>query len=590
MILERLKELRNEMEKEGITAYLIPTCDYHLSEMVGDYFQARKFMSGFTGSNGDLLVTMEEALLWTDGRYFLQAEEQLKDTSIKLMKMGEEGFPTLIEYINTNLKPGSCLGFDGKVVPASLGIKFNELLTRKDIKIKVDIDLIDRIWKNRPAISTEKTFELGTKYAGVDRLTKIKNLQSDLTKLGYAYTVITSLDDIMWLYNLRGNDVECTPVTLSYTIVSNTNAILYIHSQCLSNEIRDSLSKDGVIIREYFDIYEDVKGLEGKVFFDLNKLNYALYQSFSNKAILTSGMNLTTLPKACKNPVEIANIKQAHIKDGVAIVKFIHWLKKNVGKINMTELSVADKLLEFRKESNTFIEPSFDTIAGYNAHGAIVHYSATKETDASITNQGLLLVDSGGQYLEGTTDITRTIVLGDLVEGTKRDFTNVLKGYLALANVKFKSGCRGSALDVLARKALWDNYQDFNHGTGHGVGYFLNCHEGPQSIHYGRASGYPFCEGMLTSDEPGIYISGQYGVRHESLLMCKKGPKNEYGQFLEFEVVTLAPFDLDGIDESLLNSEEKEMLNNYHEKVYNTLQEYLNEEEKGWLKEATRKI
>lgn len=590
MINHRIQELREEMKKEGISIYFIPTQDYHLSEMVGDYFQARRYMSGFTGSNGDLIVTLDEALLWTDGRYFLQAENQLQGSFIKLKKMGQEGVETVSEYIETHIKEGEALGFDGKVVSANLGIRFNEIVNRHKASIKCDIDLVGRIWKNRPKMSTEKAFELGVKYAGVDRLTKIKNLEGTLTEKGYDATVITSLDDIMWLYNIRGNDVECTPVTLSYTIVGKNGAVLYINDNCLSNELKDTLAKDGVIIRDYFDIYEDIKTLEGKVYFDLNNLNYALYNSFSTKAILYKGMNFTTLPKACKNPVEQENVKLAHIKDGVALVKFIYWLKKNVGKIDMTELSVSSKLEEFRRLSNTFVEPSFTTICGYNAHGAIVHYSATEETDAKIDAQGLLLVDSGGQYLEGTTDVTRTIVLGKVSDQCKRDFTNVLKGYLALSKAVFKEGTRGSSLDVLARKALWENAQDFNHGTGHGVGYFLNVHEGPQSIHFGRVTAYPFQEGMLTSDEPGMYITNEYGIRHESLLLCKKYVKNEYGQFYNFEVVTLAPFDLEGINVDMLTDEEKKTLNEYHKNVYNVLKDYLNDEEKHFLKEATKEI
>lgn len=590
MIKNRLKLLREEMKKEGIDAYYIPTYDYHLSEMVGSYFKKREYMSGFTGSNGDLLVFANEALLWTDGRYFLQAEDELKDTSIKLMKIGEEGVLSVFDYIVANLKGGNTLGFDGKVIPASLGIRFNEALLRREVKINASFDLVSRIWSDQPAMSHEKAFELGLEYAGKSRLEKLNDLQNMLKMRQLDYTLITSLDDIMWLYNLRGNDVACTPVCLSYTLVSQDKAILYVASDALDANIKARLEADKVELRPYMTIYEDIKDLKGKIYFDLNNLNYALYASFAKDTILYNGMNFTTLPKAKKNLVEIENIKKAHIKDGVAVTKFIYWLKHNIGLIPMTEISVAAKLEEFRRCDQHFIEPSFDTIAGYAHHGAIVHYSATKETNIELKKENLLLVDSGGQYLEGTTDITRTIVLGPISDKCKKDFTNVLRGYLNLANAKFKQGARGAALDVLARNPLWQNYQDFNHGTGHGVGYLLNCHEGPQSIHYGRITAHPIEEGMLTSDEPGLYIADEYGIRHESLLLTKKAVSNEYGNFLEFEVVTLVPFDLEGIDGSLMTGCEKNLLNTYHERVYETISPYLTADEAEWLKEVTKEI
>ncbi len=590
MIKSRLNLLRLEMEKEKIDAYYIPTFDYHLSEMVGSYFQERQYMSGFTGSNGDLLVLKDKAYLWTDGRYFLQAESELENSTITLMKMGEEGVPTVLEYILSNLKENDTLGFDGKVIPAGLGLQFKENLMRLNININSGFDLVDRIWQNRPELSHEKVFELGIEYAGQSRKDKLENLQAILKEKKLDFTLISSLDDIMWLYNLRGNDVACTPVCLSYTIVSQNAAYLYLNEDALSEDIKNNLINDNITIYPYFKIYEDIKALKGKVYFDLNKLNYALYSNFTKNAILYNGINFTTLPKAKKNQVEIENIRKAHIKDGVAICKFIYWLKKNVGKIELSEISVAEKLEEFRRLDDHFIEPSFETIAGFKEHGAIVHYSATPKTDKRISNESLLLVDSGGQYYEGTTDITRTIVLGQIDETCKRDFTNVLRGYLNLASAKFRQGCRGSSLDVLARQPLWQNYQDFNHGTGHGVGYLLNCHEGPQGIHYGRITGHPLEIGMITSNEPGLYISAKYGIRHESLLLTKFGMKNEFGTFLEFEVLTLAPFDLDGINPNLMNEFEKETLNAYHNRVYKEISPYLTKEEAEFLNEATKPI
>lgn len=590
MIKERLDSLRAEMKKANINLYYIPTCDYHQSEMVGEHFKCREYMSGFTGSNGDLLVLEDSAYLWTDGRYFLQAESQLEGSTIELMKMGEPGFPTIFEFLQEHLAVGMTLGFDGRVVPANYGLKLYEIANKRNAKINASVDLVNLVWHKRPALSAKKAFELDIKYAGVSRKDKINNLQNTLRNHGYDATVISSLDDIMWLYNLRGNDVESTPVALSYTIVYQDKAVLYINKHILSDAIIKHLEADNVVIAPYFDVYDDIKGLKGKIFFEMGKINYTMYESFSNDAILIGGMNLTTLPKAMKNTVEVENIRLAHIKDGVAVCRFLCWLKNHFGKEEMSEISVADKLFSFRAEQDTFIETSFDTIAGFNEHGAIVHYSATPETNKAIDRDGLLLVDSGGQYYEGTTDITRTIVLGSVSDKCKRDFTNVLKGYLALARAKFKKGCRGSSLDILARNPLWQNYQDFNHGTGHGVGYLLNCHEGPQGIHYGRITGYPFAEGMLTSNEPGLYIENEYGIRHESLLLCRSEKVNEYGEFLGFEVVTLVPFDLDGIDTSLLSKEDIEDLNNYHSHIYEVISPFLNDEERVWLKHACRSI
>lgn len=583
---QKLEKLRELMKHNDLTMYYVPTDDYHTSEYVGSYFKSRAYMSGFTGSAGVLLVTLNEAYLWVDGRYFLQAEEQLKGTSIKMMKMGEEGVPTTFEFIK-NFNGKRNLGFDGRCVSAEFGKKLESI---ESIKIVENLDLVNEIWTDRPALSSEPGYELDNKYAGEDRMSKLQKVKENLVKNDADYTVISSLDDIMWTLNLRGNDVTCNPVILSYLLVEENRTVLYLNQSVLDENIKKKLAKSRVILRDYNSIYTDVLDIRNKVFLlDLNKTNYTMYKNILKNNKIINQRNVTTDLKARKNKVEVNNFKKAHIKDGVAMCKFMYWLKTNVGKTNMTELSVAERLLEFRKEQTNFLDISFGTICGYAHHGAIVHYGATKETDIDVLPNNLLLVDSGAHYLEGTTDITRTFALGKVTSEMKKDFTLVLKGYLHLSDLKFKKGATGKTVDFAAREALWSEGLDFNHGTGHGVGYVLNVHEGPQGIKYDRDQA-AFDEGMITSDEPGLYKAGKYGIRHESLILCKKYKETEFGTFLEFKPITLVPFDLDGIDTKLLTLEEKTKLNKYHEEVYKKISPYLTKEEAKFLKKYTRAI
>ena len=586
-IKERLKELRKLMEDNNINIYYIPTNDYHLSEYTGAFFKEREFMSGFTGSAGELVVTLDSAYLWTDGRYFLQATEQLKNSGIKLQKMGEKGVPTVYEFIKS-LEGRKAIGFDGKTVTADFGLK---LETIPNIEIKYNLDLVNDIWKDRPSLSKKKGFELQLQYAGETRRSKLEHIQQSLEKEDMTLNLISSLDDIMWILNLRGDDVLYNPVILSYLVIKKDNALLYIDSSKLDSSVIERLNADHVLIRDYDQIYVDAKAYKGeRVSLYLPKTNYSLYKSIDlNLNKYKNEMSLSTKLKAHKNDVEIKNIREAHIRDAVAMIKFLHYVKTNYQKGNLTEISVADRLEEFRKEGENFKGLSFDTISGFGPHGAIVHYSATKETDAKITDNNFLLVDSGAQYLEGTTDITRTIVLGKVSDEMKHHFTLVLKGYLALSDIVFKKGTSGATLDLASREPLWKEGLDYNHGTGHGVGCFLNVHEGPQSIRYAR-NYYPFEEGMLTSDEPGLYIAGKYGIRHESLVICKKVMENEFGEFLALEPVTLVPFDLDGINPNELTKEEKDKLNRYHKMVYDKVSPLLDKELEGFLKKATRAI
>ncbi len=585
-IIDRLTKLRELMKEHNLTMYYVPTDDYHMSEYVGDFFKERVFMSGFTGSAGVLLVTLDKAYLWTDGRYFLQAEKQLAGSTIELMKMGNENVPTVLEFVN-DYKGVKRIGFDGRCVSVSFGRKISEI---DNIYVDANLDLVNDIWQTRPKMSAEKGYFLDIKYAGVSRSEKLEKLQKDLVSKNATVSIISSLDDIMWTLNLRGNDVVCNPVILSYLAIYKEKAILYINESTLTKEMISSLSKDHVIIRKYNDIYTDVSNMQGEtVILDADKTNYKMLISVNdtNKVIFKS--NYSTMLKACKNNVEVSNIKKAHLKDAVAMCKFMYWLKTNVGKVEMSEISVSEKLLSFRKEGSNFKDVSFGTIAGFGSNGAIVHYSATKETDTKVVPNSFLLVDSGGHYLEGTTDITRTFALGKVNDEMRHHFTLVLKSYLALSDARFIRGVKGYTLDMLARKPLWNEGLDFNHGTGHGVGYLLNVHEGPQGIKYNRNQA-EFHEGMVTSDEPGLYLTGKYGIRHESLLLCKRAFTTEFGDFLEFEPLTLVPFDLDGINADELTKEEINKLNSYHQRVYEKVSPLLSKEEAKFLRKYTKAI
>lgn len=586
-ISEKLESFRTLMRENNLTMYIVPTDDYHLSEYVGDYFKEREFLSGFTGSAGVLLVTLKGAYLWTDGRYFLQAEKQLEGSTITLMKQGEKDVPTLLEFIKSS-SVKKLIGFDGRCTRALFGKELEEI---KGAKITYNLDLVDKLWgEDRPKMSAEPGYELALCYAGEERRDKIKKIQNHLEEKNADVTVISSLDDIMWILNLRGNDVKCNPVILSYLAIFKGRVVLYINQNVLSDDVKLNLAKDRVILKDYNDIYSDITNFENyHIVLDLNKTNYSIYKNINSSNTIINEMNYSTILKSMKNKIEQENFKKAHLKDAVAVCKFMYWLKTNVGKTEITELSASDKLLSFRKEGANFKDISFGTIAGFGSNGAIVHYVPTKETSAKVTLNNFLLVDSGAHYLEGTTDITRTFALGKVTNEMKHHFTLVLKGYLALSDIIFKEGVDGRTLDLAARSALWSEGLDFNHGTGHGVGYLLNVHEGPQSIKYNRESAI-FREGMVTSDEPGLYLTGKYGIRHESLTLCTLYKETEFGRFLTLEPLTLVPFDLDGIEVSLLTEEEKTKLNNYHKRVYEAVSPYLNKDEASFLKKYTKAI
>lgn len=580
------------MKENDIQAYIIPTDDFHSSEYVGDYFKCREYMSGFTGSAGTLVVLEERAYLWTDGRYFLQADKQLEKTGIVLMKSGQSDVPIIEEFLKRELKEGDTIGFDGRTISKNFADKLLERIKEKNIKINGTVDLVNIIWKNRPEISKEQVWQLDIKYAGISRKEKMKKVREKMEEAGADVFIDAALDEIAWLLNLRGNDIAYTPVFLSYMIIREDRAILCIHREVISEKIEDELKEDGIAIAEYEEIYKlaDEISDKEKVLYDSGSINYNLYNSINKNATIINRESPIALMKAMKNPVEVENIKKAHIKDGVAMCKFIYWLKKNVPLGNVSEISAAEKLVEFRAQMDGFLDQSFAPIFGYGEHGAIIHYSATEETNVVMKDKGLCLIDTGAHYYDGTTDVTRTVVLGELTKEEKEAFTIVLKGNLNLANTTFVYGTTGANIDCVARRPLWEKGMDFNHGTGHGVGYILGVHEGPQNISKNSKSKTKLEDGMIVSDEPGFYKEGKFGIRHENLLLCKKETKNKYGQFMVFDVLTMVPFDSDGIDLSLMNEDEVDYLNNYHKKVYENISPYLNEEEKKWLKNSTKML
>lgn len=595
-IQERLRMLREEMAKRNMDAYIIPTSDFHETEYVGEHFKARAWMSNFSGSAGTLVVCKDCAGLWTDGRYFIQAAKQLAGTGIDLMKMGEEGTPLMAQYIVDHMEQQGVLGFDGRVINTKLAEALKEKIKEKQGTIECEEDLVGLIWKDRPSLPTDKAFSLDVKYCGESSADKLAKLREVMKEQHIDVHIISSLDDIAWYTNMRGNDIACYPVVLSYLIVSQDNAQLFVDESKLDETLRTQFAQDHVQILPYNQIYEELKQLkqDAVVMLDKATINYKITSSLPENVTIKACKNPSQLWKAIKNDVELENNRKAHIKDGVAVTNFMYWLKQNIGKIQITEVSAADYLEECRKAQDNFIEISFDTISAYNENGAMMHYHATGDDCTTLRPEGFLLVDSGGQYLEGTTDITRTFVLGPISEQMRHHFTAVLRGMMNLSRAQFLYGCNGINLDILARQPMWCEDIDYKCGTGHGVGFVLNVHEGPNGFRWKRVAersdSGTLEEGMVTTIEPGIYLEGQYGIRTENELITRNGVKNEYGQFMNFETITFAPIDLDGIATEELSKDEKVWLNAYHKEVYEKLSPYLEAPVKEWLKEYTREI
>ena len=572
MINTRINELRKLMKQNNIDIYVIPTNDYHSSEYVGDYFKCREYMSGFTGSAGTLIVTLEEACLWVDGRYFIQAEKETADSEIKLMKMTLPGVPTILEYLHQF--KDLTIGFDGKVIPYNDAKKYGQ-------NIQANLDLVNQIWKYRPAMSKQPGMLYDVKYCGESRTSKLARIRKEMKDI--PYHLISSLDDIVWIFNIRGNDVESTPVILSYALIEQDKATLYVQDGVFDKESLDELNQDHIIIKDYFDIYDDIQHIEGKVLLDTTSVNYALVSKLDENQIVDQ-YNPSQMMKAIKNDVEIEATKNAHLKDGIAVTKFMYWLKQNIGQIELNELSISDKLFEFRQQQDLLTDVSFTTICAYGPNAALMHYHPTKDNYSPVEAKGLLLIDSGGQYLDGTTDITRTFVLGQISDKEKRDFTIALKAMFRLQNAHFLKGVTtGENLDILARGIVYDYDLDYRCGTGHGVGHFLNVHEGPNGM---RPKSFNvnahILPGMITTDEPGIYNEGEFGIRHENELLCVEGTTNEYGTFLHFEPITYVPFDIAGLDFDYLSNKEIESINDYQKLTFDKLKDYLTEEEKQW--------
>lgn len=590
-IAERVAKLKELMRERGIDFYIIPSSDYHQSEYVGEYFKSREWISGFTGSAGTVVVSQNEVGLWTDGRYFIQAEKQLEGSGIKLFKMGEEGVPTFTQYVINNIKEDETLGFDGKVLATNTVLEFEKALCEKKANLNGDFDLIGELWEDRPLLPSSEVFILEEKYSGESIENKLGRIRNVLEKENCDINILTSLDDIAWIFNLRGSDVKNNPVNLAYAAITADKAVLYIEEKKLNNEVEKYLYENNVEVRDYFEIYEDMERVSNSniIMMDLNKVNYGIYKKLNSEVKIINKGNPSTLMKACKNEIELQNSRNCHVKDGVAITKFMYWLKNSIGKEEISEISATEKLENLRKEQELYIGPSFDTIAAYEANAAMMHYKATEISDKRLEPKNMFLVDSGGQYYDGTTDITRTFTLGECSEEMKKHFTLVLKGMINLSKVKFLYGVTGTNLDILARQALWNIGIDYKCGTGHGVGFLLNVHEGPHGIRV-QYNPQVLEEGMNVTNEPGVYIEGSHGIRLENELIVQKDEKTQFGQFMKFETMTYAPLDLDGVIKELLSPEEVEFLNNYHKIVYEKVSPYLTSEEKEWLKEYTRNI
>lgn len=613
---ERLLSLRNQMKEAGVHCMVIPTSDYHNSEYVSDFFMARKYFSGFTGSAGTLVVTPDEAALFTDGRYFIQAAKELKDSGITLMKMGEPEVPTMTEYVDQKLQQGWTLCFDGRVLTSSKGSELEEIARKHGGQLRFDLDLCDVAWENRPALIHHPVFVLSEEYAGESVEEKLTRVREEMKKEEAGIHVLTSLDDIAWLYNIRSNDVECCPVVLAYTMVTKDRALLFAEEGFAAGEdtsARERMEKAGVEIYPYDRFYEMLSSVAAQaakeeqasgIWIDESQVNFRVLkelqkicvkaQSAQAGPVLLNRENPTTLMKSIKNETELLHTRRAHIKDAVAVTRFMYWLKKNIGSVPMDEVSVAEQIDGLRAQQDGFIELSFPTISAYGTNGAIIHYGPQKETCAVLKPEGMLMVDSGGHYIDGTTDITRTFILGPVTPQMKKHYTLVLRAMLSLRATRFLHGCTGANLDIRAREVFWEHGLDYKHGTGHGVGNILNVHEGPQSFRWKLLpdAGKPavFEEGMITSDEPGIYLENQYGIRIENEILCRKGEENEYGQFMYFEDLTFVPIDLDGVELSQMSELDKERLNEYHAAVFEKLEPYFEGEELTWLRHVTRAV
>ena len=589
-IKERIHALRMTFRPNNIKAFIIPSTDPHLSEYVAPYWMSREWISGFTGSAGTAVILMDKAGLWTDSRYFLQAEKELEGSGITLYKEMLPETPSITKFLCQNLKPGESVSIDGKMFSVQQVEQMKEDLAPYQLQVNLFGDPLKNIWKDRPSMPDAPAFIYDVKYAGKSCGEKVAAIRTELKEKGIFALFLSSLDEIAWTLNLRGSDVHCNPVIVSYLLVTQDEVVYFISPEKITQEVNEYLQEQQVSLRKYDEAESFLNSFAGEnILIDPKKTNYAIYSAINPACKVVRGESPVTLLKAIRNEQEIAGIHHAMQRDGVALVKFLKWLEASVLSGKETELSVDRKLHEFRAAQPLYMGESFDTIAGYKEHGAIVHYSATEESDVTLQSKGFLLLDSGAQYLDGTTDITRTIALGELTEEEKTDYTLILKGHIALAMAKFPAGTRGAQLDVLARMPIWSHGMNFLHGTGHGVGHFLSVHEGPQSI---RMNENPIVlqPGMVTSNEPGVYKAGSHGIRTENRTLVCKDKEGMFGEYFKFETITLCPICKKGIIKEMLTAEEVKWFNDYHQTVYKKLSPSLNEEEKKWLLEATKAI
>lgn len=591
-INNRLKKLRYLMKEEGIDAYIVPTGDPHQSEYVPDHYKVREWISGFTGSAGTVVVSQEVAGLWTDGRYYVQAENELAGSEIILFKMDEPGVPSYIEWLEENLDQDSCVGFDGRIVSQEEFKKLSQVLSYKNIKFKTDEDLVGKIWKDRPVFPNSVGYIHELRYAGIEAKEKIQRVREKMKKLHVDTHVIAKLDDIAWLYNIRGSDVPSNPMLISYALITMDKAYLFIKEEKTDQDLIDYLSGQGIEVYEYEEVKNFLKDLssDNKILLDKANLNSWAYSFIAEDVEVFNQMNPSFKMKAVKTDHELENMKNAYIKDSVALTKFLYWLEKNVSFGQINEYNASEKLYEFRSKEDGFVTTSFETIMAFKENAAMMHYRPLEESSMKIEGNGLLLIDSGGQYYDGTTDVTRTIPIGEVSDEEKIDFTLTLKSHIALIGARFLYGTSGHVLDSYARRPMWERGMDYKCGTGHGVGFFLNVHEGPHRFHNVVVNNVALEENMVITIEPGVYKKDRHGVRTENVAIVKKDIETEFGQFMKFEPLTKVHIETKVLKKDLLTDSEINWLNNYHDQVYENISEYLDEDEREWLKTKVEKI
>ncbi len=588
---DRLEAIRSQMKGEGVSAYIIPSADPHISEYLPDRYKCIEFTSGFTGSAGTLVITDQAAHLWTDARYFVQANEQLAGTGFELAKLKVQNTPEYIEWLSEHLPEGATVAYDAKLISVSLAQLLESQLEPLGFKLNSDRDYLDPIWLDRPALPAAPAYLLSKDIVGEELGSKLTKLRTSLKKRRAEFHLISSLDDIAWLFNMRGSDVKCNPVVLAFALISQDKAMLFIENTKLSEGDQQKLRAAGVELETYDLIEKAILSLpsDASILIDPRRNCFALFKLLPKSIKVIQDTNPTTHFKAKKNEVEVAHTRQTMIKDGVALTRFFKWLEENIGKTSITELSVADKVREFRAEQEGFVGESFDTIAGYKAHGALPHYKATPESDVELQADGLFLLDSGGQYTSGTTDITRVVSLGNLTEEESTDYTLVLKGMIDGSTARYPKGTKGYQIDAITRKPIWDHAINYGHGTGHGVGFFLNVHEGPHVLNP-TPTAVDLELGMISSVEPGIYREGKHGIRIENLVVTIQDEVNEFGEFYTFEHLTMALIDTTPIKKELLEAHQIKWLNDYHQRLVENLAPHLTSDELAWLKEKAKPI